>query len=248
MKMLDESSTWDLASLPMVEAFLLGMTVAFHSASALNGSEYGSLLPLPPERGVLLVSDVVGLPEPASHVRFVHLNVPTEHVSALFKELPNLMKHAPGRLVGDAEFAFKLLRGNPASRACHEIDGVKPQAKRRGRILEDRPDHRVLPVSAELAGIRGPLLFSVVFGYPLTGRTVDAVWVAVADQPIEARRIVRELPLELEDRVAGLRSGGPRGIVSVGLGHTSSIAEGSTAVKYSHGSRQRPPGNRTIGT
>src|SRR5680860_1279573 len=62
-------------------------------------------------------------------------------------------------------------------------------------------------------------------------RAVDALRVELRDEVFEARGIVGELLIELEDRVARLRGGGAAGVVAIDLGHAIGVSDGSTAVK-----------------
>jgi len=84
---------------------------------------------------------------------------------------------------------------------------------------------------AVLASVRRTISLPVVLGYTLAGRAVDAVRVKLADQIFEASRIVGKLPLELKQRITRLRGGGSFWVISVNLGHTLNIPDGSTAVK-----------------
>jgi hypothetical protein len=150
-------------------------------------------------------------------VSLIELDLTIEHPVVLFEQGANLVEHAPRGLVGDAQLSLQLLCGYPASSARHEIDAVEPQFQGRSRSLEDRALQGVLVVATVSAGIRGSVLLSVVLRDLLALGAVDALRVQLADQVVEARGVVGELLVELEDRVSGLRSGASAGVVSVDL-------------------------------
>jgi len=86
-------------------------------------------------------------------------------------------------------------------------------------------------LATELARVGRSLLLAVVPGDLLTVRAVDALRVELGDQLLEASAVVVELLVELEDRVARLRSGGSARGVPVWPGHAKTVAEGSTAAR-----------------
>ena len=54
---------------------------------------------------------------------------------------------------------------------------------------------------------------------------VDALGVEVADEPIEAGRVIREVLVELVERVPALGSRAPLGLVAIDLTHASDCSE-----------------------
>ena len=69
---------------------------------------------------------------PAADVRLVDLDLTAERAAVFGQHLADLAEHPPRRLVGDAEFALELLRGDAAARRGHEVDRVEPEAERCG--------------------------------------------------------------------------------------------------------------------
>src|SRR5215210_6949191 len=89
--------------------------------------------------------------------------------------------------------------GNNAKSARHEVDSVEPKLERRCGILEDGTDHRVFPVAAELARVRGPRRVPMVLRNPLARRAVDAVRVELLNQSVQTSSIVRVLAIKLKE-------------------------------------------------
>ncbi len=52
--------------------------------------------------------------------------------------MPDFVSDSPRGLVGHAKLALQLLRGNPATSACHEVHRVEPKVKRSRRLVKDR--------------------------------------------------------------------------------------------------------------
>ncbi len=167
----------------------------------------------------------------ATNIRFIGFNGSAEQRVALLKQGADLVEHAPCGLIRNAKLPLKLLRGDTAARARHEVDGVEPQLERGSGVLKDRSYERVLVVAAVLASVRGTVLLSVVLGNPLARRAVHAFGVELDYQIFKASAVIGELVHELHEGVSGLRGLRPFRLVAVYFGHTKSILEGSTAVK-----------------
>lgn len=86
-------------------------------------------------------------------------------------------------------------------------------------------------MTAILAGVRRTVRFAMMFRDRLAPRAIDAVWIEGLNQPFEAGRIIRELPLEFHKRVEAFGSCGALGVVSIRLAHDLNVAHGSTSVK-----------------
>ena len=92
---------------------------------------------------------------PAPDVGFVNLDVISKGRIAvnLGHQLANLVPHAPRRLVRHAQLALQFLRGNAMARRSEQVDRVEPFLKRRARVLERSPDHRIDAMAAPLASV-----------------------------------------------------------------------------------------------
>src|SRR6266581_1747784 len=178
-------------------------------------------------------------------VRRVHLDRSREQVGVLVEQRTDQLEHAPSGRVGDADLAFQLLRGNPASSASHEVHGLEPQTQRRGRTLEDRPLQRVLVVSAELAGVRGPVGQPVVLRDLPALRAEDPLRVQFAHEVVQTRRVVHELRVELHAREHGLRGSRSLRCVPAGLCHRKTKYDRSAYVCQLYSSHIRS--NPTMG-
>src|SRR5258708_40256009 len=62
----------------------------------------------------------------------------------------NLVGDSPRGLVGHAKLALKLLRGYPATSACHQIHGIEPQMQGRRGLVKDGSRSRGQMLSASL--------------------------------------------------------------------------------------------------
>jgi hypothetical protein len=142
---------------------------------------------------------------------FICFNFASEIADTLFEQRADLIEHAPRGLVGNAKFPLKLLRGDSASGACHQVDRVEPQMQRRGRFVVDRSRRRVQVITARGARPRLPLLLGrVTMKHPLgvALRTMGVRAIrrkAVAPQLLKASLVVAELAHELHQRVARFR-------------------------------------------
>src|SRR5271157_93869 len=125
--------------------------------------------------------------------------------------VPNQVGHAPRRLVGDAKFTFQLLRGDSASRACHQVHRIEPQVQGRRRLMEDRPSRGMNVMTASGTRPRLTLLRSRIArefrsAAALVAHGMDSVFrVPIAPQPFKAGCIVGKLSHELHQRILGIR-------------------------------------------
>ena len=138
----------------------------------------------------------------SADVGLVNLDRPAKVGHVFGQERADQVEHPPRRLVGHAKLAFELLGRDAAPRLSHEEDRPEPQPERRAGVLEDRPGHRVLVVSAAVAGVGRAGPNAVVRRDGIADFAEDAVRVQVAAQPFETRRVVREITLEIEDGVS----------------------------------------------
>lgn len=141
----------------------------------------------------------------ASHVRFIHLHVlaaSTKWRSFLVRQHgSNLLEHAPCGLVGNASLPLNLLRGDTASGLGHEVDRIKPSRERSGRLVKDRVGSRVNVMAAMIARVRRSAHNTMVLGHRFARFAIDTVWVEAITKPFKAGRVIRELALEIFQRV-----------------------------------------------
>lgn len=155
----------------------------------------------------------------AADINLIHLYRAIQRLVIRREQRTDLFEHPVGRLVSNAQFPLKLLGRNAAPSASHEVHSIEPETERGGRILEDRPDHRMLMVAAELAHIGRSPRFAVMLSYPLAGGAVNPIRVQRVHKVVKARRIVGEFPVEFKERVTGFRSSRALRIVPVDLRH-----------------------------
>ncbi len=89
----------------------------------------------------------------AAHVGFVHFNRVRKLGVYWLKKNTDLLRHAPGGLVGYSQVPFKLLSRYSVFGVGKQEDGVEPTFKRGIRLMKDCVCQWVKLVSAELAGI-----------------------------------------------------------------------------------------------
>ena len=140
-------------------------------------------------------------------------------IVAFVQHRANLLEYSPCGFIGDAKLPFQLLRTDSAPRRSHQKYGVKPEFQRRGRILEDRPAHRMLVMPAILTGIGRTLGNAVMSRNALAFWTEDAVRVKPVFQPFQARRIIWELALKFHHRERAIRSAEADGIITIRFAH-----------------------------
>lgn len=148
----------------------------------------------------------------------------------------NQVGHAPRRLVGDAKLPLKLLRGDAAARAGHQVHRVEPQVQGRGRLVEDRPGCGVEMVSAALTGPRLALLrggipaeFTGLLALRAFGVS-PVLGIAIAPQPIKAGVVVGKLALEVHQCVIGFGRSGSDGVLAINVRHNQLDGRGRRKV------------------
>ena len=139
----------------------------------------------------------------AAKETFVGLDFTAKRIVIFFQHLANLFEHAPRGFVGDARLALKLFGRDAATSRGHQIDRVKPSLKRRAGLVINRVGGRVNVMPAILARVRVARSYLVMLSYLVARLAKDAIGVEVISQPIKASIIVRELFLEILERVAG---------------------------------------------
>src|ERR1035441_4454922 len=141
----------------------------------------------------------------ASVVGLVHFDLTPASTNrpalVITKHGANLLKHAPRRLVSHTRFPLNLLCRNSAARRGHQVDGIEPSRERRGGLVEDRASGRVNVMPAMVARVGRATLDAVMLCKRVARFAEDAVRVEVIAKPIKASRIVRELLLEVFQRV-----------------------------------------------
>jgi len=170
-------------------------------ANRVNVGGLDSALALDRSKDSSLVADVAAsLTAPtAPDVGMVDFYRPTELSVILIEQGANSVEHPPCRLVGDTDFALKLLGRDATASRSHEKDRVKPSAKRCPRVLKDGACHRVLMVPTAVAGVGRAALNPVVLGDFATDLAEDAIGVQVAPEPIKTGCIIGEVSLEVAD-------------------------------------------------
>lgn len=149
------------------------------------------------------VGDVAAtLPTAASaDVGVIDFDCSAERPMILVEQQTNSVEHAPRGLVGDASFTLNLLGRDTAAGLRHKVNSVEPQAKRSARVLEDRACHRVLMMTAAVAGIGWAALDPVVLGHFAADLAEDAIGVQVIPEPIKAGFVGWEVSFKVPDGV-----------------------------------------------
>jgi len=94
----------------------------------------------------------------ASKVSFISFHNSHEFVGeAGGQQLADLVSHAPGALVGDAELPFEFLGCNSIAALSHEKNGEEPRLQRRFRLVENRTCGRIDLMPTKRAGVGSPL-------------------------------------------------------------------------------------------
>lgn len=110
---------------------------------------------------------------------------------------------------------------------------MKPELERSSRVLKDRTDEWIFVPTAELASVGRAARYLVVLGNALALWAMYAVGVEIVDQPLQASRVVGEVPVELVEGVAAL--GGDASLRIISVAYILNILLTSTCVKdYNH--------------
>ena len=113
----------------------------------------------------------------------------------------NLLEHPPCGFVGNARFPLNLFRGYAATGLRHEVDGIKPSGERSRRLVEDRASGRVNVMAAMVARVGRTAHNAMVLGYGFALLAIDAIRVEAIAKPFKASCVIRELALEVFQRV-----------------------------------------------
>lgn len=96
--------------------------------AALNGSEYDRLV----------VDIPVGTSSLPADISLIHLDDASNLIKGIFKHgRANPVTEIPSRLVGDIEHPLDLISGNTLRGLSHDVDGQKPLAQRKVRVVKD---------------------------------------------------------------------------------------------------------------
>ena len=82
-------------------------------------------------------------------VCFVDFNHSCEQITVRGHELADVIEHALGSLVGDAQLGFKLFSTYTGTGLCHELDSVEPELELGAGVVEDRAFEWIDMVAAE---------------------------------------------------------------------------------------------------
>jgi hypothetical protein len=145
---------------------------------------------------------------------------------AFIQHRANLVEYAPCALVGNAKFPLQLFRADTASRGSHQKDRVKPEFQGSGGILKNGAAHRMILMTAILAGISGAFSNAVMRSYLLAFWAADTVWIEPILKPLQAGRIVRKLLLKLHHRERAVGRTRSDRVVSIRLAHIQIYSRG----------------------
>lgn len=160
-------------------------------SATLHNAEYWRLARSAAPALALVLAAVVG---------FVGLDHAAQGIGILAHQEPDLLGHAPRALVGDADVALDFLRRHAVLTLAHEEDGMEPGRERRGALVEDRA-FRGRNLEAAGAGIHATASnrMKAVLAAPFA---LEATGPAVLEDVSEASLVVRELGLEVLDRIS----------------------------------------------
>ena len=138
----------------------------------------------------------------AAHEGFVDLDGAREAADAriavnIAHVFPDLMAHAPRRLVGHAELALHFLRRHAMPRRAEQEHHEKPIAKRSARPLERSSSRRKNLVTAPFASVGAPRLDAVETGLAPAPLAIVPRPVARPHEVIETDFLGREAVLKL---------------------------------------------------
>jgi hypothetical protein len=190
------------------------------SAFALDHTENRSLADSTSAEMLLFARVLVFLQ--AAERAFVHFDLAGQlrAVIAFIEHRANLFEHAPRAFVGDAKFTLKLLCRNSAPRLRHQVNRVKPELQRGGRVLKDRAPHRMLMMAAKLAAIGRSRLNSMMLGDFLAFRAINSIRIKPLNERSKTSRVIGIFPLKLHQRVSALGCSRPDRTITIDLAHT----------------------------
>ncbi len=133
-------------------------------------------------------------------IGLVNFNLAREWLVVFVEEGADLLEHSPSRLVGHAQFPFKLLGGNAATGGRHDIDSLKPSPERSRRLVEYRAGKRGHLMPAVVAFVNWSLGKFVMLRYLIADWAFNPVRVAVVLYPLKAGIGVRECLVKVFSR------------------------------------------------
>ena len=170
----------------------VGYNLGCHRATALNDADHGSLALQAPAT----------LPAPLpSKVGLVNLNAAEHGLLSLPHHAPDLVEHAPSRLVGHSNLSLELLGRYAAAGRSDQEEGMEPTPQRRRAVVEDGVCRGADLGTTELTAIGLPSLDPVVLRDLLALRTKDAVRPTGLYQKLKTGVVIRELVVKLLQRV-----------------------------------------------
>jgi len=191
---------------------------SYNFAAAFNQTEYGRFASAASPRVLPFIPMLVFLQSAIE--TFVRFNLAGQW-PIFIEHRADLVKDTPCAFVRNAKLPLQLFGADSASRRSHQVHGIKPEFQRRGRILKDCADHRMLMTSTELAAIGRASLGAMMLGYLLAFRAENSVGVEPFNQLLKASCVVWILALELHQRIGGIRSARTERIVAIDLAHRS---------------------------
>ena len=170
----------------------VGYNLGSHRATALNDPDHGSLAVQAPASLTALLASKVGL---------VNLHATEHGFVALGHNRPDLVEHAPSRLVGHSNLSLELLGRYAAAGRSDQEEGMEPTPQRRRAVVEDGVRRGADLGTTELTAIGLPSLDPVVLRDLLALRTEDTLGPTGLHQKVKAGVVVRELIVKLLQRV-----------------------------------------------
>ena len=113
----------------------------------------------------------------------------------------DLTEHSPRSFVGKSGLAGQLFCGNAARTRGHQVNGAKPDRKRRPGLCKNRAGSRVHVAAAAVATIGSARSDPVVFCNISTALAIDSVRIQMIAQPFQASRIIGKVTLKILNRI-----------------------------------------------
>lgn len=141
----------------------------------------------------------------AAEVSFVHLNLAPESSDwstlVVGQHRANLLEHAPCGFVCDPSLPLNLLCRDTATGSGHEVYSIEPSRERGRGLVKDRVGGGVNVMAAMVARVRRATLDAMMFGGRFARLAKDAIRIKAILQPFQTGGIIRELFLEVFQRV-----------------------------------------------
>ncbi len=204
------------------ECFLLRIRddLSYHAPAALDHTPHWLLITSERSMRVWLFLVSMFVFVPSAEETFVAFYLTRQIANFFVQHGANLFEHPPRAFIGDTDLALDLFCADSASRSRHQIDRIEPKFQGRGRVLEDRAAHRVLMVSAILAGIRWSVAFAMMFRDGFAFRAINPVWIEALNQYLKTSGIIWIFALEFHQRIQTFGSARTDRVVSINLAHT----------------------------